>query len=96
MKPADVSLYGADDEDNDDVEEEQPQIKVESRSEKSLSSSSSSDSSTEEGQFSKSQIKPPSSTAKSEGFKGRSNDLKKSKKDSPCSEQLYGDYGSEE
>uniref|UniRef100_A0A1A9ZQK1 Uncharacterized protein n=1 Tax=Glossina pallidipes TaxID=7398 RepID=A0A1A9ZQK1_GLOPL len=68
---------------------EQPQIIVESRSETSLSSSSSSDSSSEEDQFSKSQIKPPSSAVTSAVFNGKdkSNDLKKSKKDSPCSEQ---------
>uniref|UniRef100_A0A1A9ZY71 CCHC-type domain-containing protein n=1 Tax=Glossina pallidipes TaxID=7398 RepID=A0A1A9ZY71_GLOPL len=60
------------------MQEEQPQIKVESRSETSSSSSSSSNSSSEEDQFSKSQIKPPSSTLKSEDFKGKdkSNDLK--------------------
>uniref|UniRef100_A0A1A9UNR9 CCHC-type domain-containing protein n=1 Tax=Glossina austeni TaxID=7395 RepID=A0A1A9UNR9_GLOAU len=60
------------------IQGEQPQIKVESRSETSSSSSSSSDSSSEEDQFSKSQIKPPSSTEKSDDFKGKdkSNDLK--------------------
>uniref|UniRef100_A0A1B0GB93 CCHC-type domain-containing protein n=1 Tax=Glossina morsitans morsitans TaxID=37546 RepID=A0A1B0GB93_GLOMM len=60
------------------IQGEQPQIKIESRNKTSPSSTSSSNSSSEEDQFSKSQIKPPSSTLKSEDFKGKdkSNDLK--------------------
>ncbi|KAI9576549.1 uncharacterized protein DDB_G0292186 [Glossina fuscipes] len=53
------------------IQGEQPQIKVESRSETSSSSSSSSDSSFEEEQFSKSQIKPPSSPVNTSTVKGR-------------------------